>query len=104
MNSLDSLTLLKTAQNAADKIRKELEKEDIFPIEVYPTKAVHNGRVVSSIAVYLDGDWKHYHMACDQICKALGHELIREEETEETGSDCYPSIHYYRATKAVKLH
>ena len=48
------------------------------------------------IAVQIDwGDWKHEHGYCDYLMKEKGYLLVNEEVTEENGSDCYSSIHYY---------
>lgn len=42
------------------------------------------------------GDWKHDHIFCDHIMRENGYTLINEVVTEEDGSDCYSSIHYYK--------
>ena len=42
------------------------------------------------------GDWKHSHMWLDQLMHAAGYELVDELVTEENGSDCYSSEHYYK--------
>ena len=51
------------------------------------------------IAVQIDwGDWKHDHGRCDYLLhKNLGLFKTKEKVTEEDGSDCYSSIHYYSA-------
>ena len=41
------------------------------------------------------GDWKHSHLLLDNAMKDLGYKKTYEEVTEEDGSDCYSSIHYY---------
>ena len=42
------------------------------------------------------GDWKHSHARLDYVMKHyLGYTLIKEEVTEEDGSDTYSSVHYY---------
>lgn len=42
------------------------------------------------------GDWKHSHLWLDQLMHAAGYELVEELVTEENGSDCYSSEHYYK--------
>lgn len=41
------------------------------------------------------GDWKHEHGYADYIMEANGFTKIDEVVTEEDGSDCYSSYHYY---------
>lgn len=41
------------------------------------------------------GDWKHEHGYADYVMKQNGFTKIKEEVTEEDGSDCYSSNHYY---------
>lgn len=41
------------------------------------------------------GDWKHSHAYLDHLMKELGYVKDDEELTEEDGSDCYSSIHFY---------
>ena len=41
------------------------------------------------------GDWKHDHAYADYVMKQNGFTKIHEEVTEEDGSDCASSIHYY---------
>lgn len=42
------------------------------------------------------GDWKHEHGYADYIMQQHGFKKIDEDVTEEDGSDCYSSIHYYK--------
>jgi len=42
------------------------------------------------------GDWKHDHGYMDYLMHENGYVKFNEEYTEEDGSDCYSSIHYYR--------
>ena len=42
------------------------------------------------------GDWKHDHIFLDHIMKEGGFVPTGELATEEDGSDCYSSVHYYR--------
>lgn len=49
-----------------------------------------------AVAVKIEwGDWKHSHRACDMLLTEAGFEKVGEKLTEENGSDCYSSIHYY---------
>ena len=41
------------------------------------------------------GDWKHEHLACEQIMKRLGYTQVQEVITEDNGSDCYSSEHTF---------
>lgn len=50
-----------------------------------------------AIAVEIErGDWKHDHACLDYHMRENGYECFNEVVTEEDGSDCYSSIHYYR--------
>lgn len=47
------------------------------------------------------GDWKHDHLFLDHLVQTYLNEkeikfIKSEVTTEEDGSDCYSSIHYYR--------
>jgi len=42
------------------------------------------------------GDWKHDHAYADQVMGSCGFKFIGEMVTNENGSDCYSSIHYYK--------
>lgn len=42
------------------------------------------------------GDWKHDHAYMDYLMKVNGFVKTNEEITEEDGSDCYSSIHFYQ--------
>lgn len=42
------------------------------------------------------GDWKHDHLYLDHLMGELGYILVNEDVTEEDGSDCYSSEHYYK--------
>lgn len=49
------------------------------------------------------GDWKHSHARLDYVMKHyLGYTLIKEQVTEEDGSDTYSSVHYYIKTELRK--
>ena len=41
------------------------------------------------------GDWKHEHLACEQIMKRLGYTQVQEVITEDNCSDCYSSEHTF---------
>ena len=41
------------------------------------------------------GDWKHEHAYADYVMRQHGFCKVDEKVTEEDGSDCYSSIHYY---------
>ena len=47
------------------------------------------------------GDWKHSHLRADYLMKQIGYILFDEELTESDGSDCYSSIHIYKAQNNV---
>ena len=41
------------------------------------------------------GNWKHEHLACEQIMKELGYMQVQEVITEDNGSDCYSAEHTF---------
>ena len=41
------------------------------------------------------GDWKHDHKRVDYLMAKKNYLCVEEEITEEDGSDCYSSNHYY---------
>ena len=41
------------------------------------------------------GDWKHEHGYADYVMSQHGFTKVQEQVTEEDGSDCYSSNHYY---------
>lgn len=46
------------------------------------------------------GDWKHQHLWCNDLMGYIGYEIACEEGvTEENGSDCYSSIHYFKKSE-----
>lgn len=48
------------------------------------------------VAVNLEwSDWKHGHIWCDTLMRYIGYSCDNEVVTEENGSDCYSSIHYF---------
>ena len=51
-----------------------------------------NNQVVISIEW---GDWKHDHKRLDYLMLQKNFTLVQEIITDENGSDCYSSNHYY---------
>ena len=48
------------------------------------------------ISVHIEwGDWKHEHLALDQIMCNNGFKVVGEIPTEEDGSDTYSSTHIF---------
>lgn len=47
------------------------------------------------------GDWKHDHARTDYLLKNLGCTLMKEEITENDGSDCYSAIHYFYVREMI---
>lgn len=47
------------------------------------------------INVDVDGDWKHDHLAAQQIMEELGCALLGKEMVEESEDDSYHAIHHY---------
>ena len=48
------------------------------------------------IEIFIEwGDWKHDHGYLNYLMKQQGYEQIDEKTTEEDGSDCYSSIHFF---------
>jgi len=41
------------------------------------------------------GDWKHDHGFCNRLLSYIGYSFVKEEVTEEDGSDCYSADHYF---------
>ena len=70
-----------------------LRHNHLYPDEVYPNDDAENPE---SIIVHIDwGDWKHDHGWCDVLMGYLGYTCGDEQVTDENGSDCYSSTHYY---------
>ena len=72
------------------KIRSFLKENDYYDWE--EMDQIDDDKIAISVSW---GDWKHSHLRLDYLMKQLGYILIKEEETEENGDDCYSSIHYY---------
>ena len=49
------------------------------------------------------GDWKHSHLRLDHLLKSQGFLLLKEDVTEEDGSDCYSSEHIFYNEKDAAL-
>lgn len=85
---LDSLTV--TDDNMVKRVMKVLKINKIRPNEVYIT--ADNG----FLAVELEGDWKHEHLACDTLLsKYLGLEKVSDRVLSDDGSDNYTAIRYF---------
>ena len=71
-------------------IREALRKNEMY------YDAYQNGK--GEIEIYVSwGDWKHDHAALDWfMVETFGLACIRNETTEEDGSDCYSSVHFYK--------
>ena len=79
-----------------EQIQKRLNELDIFYTDIYCYGLC--------IAIKIEwGDWKHEHQYLDYIMKnEFGLDCCEEEETENDGSDCYSSIHYYKLGTIVE--
>ena len=54
---------------------------------------------LETMEIYIEiewGDWKHEHGYADYVMKTKGFRKTNEEVTDEDGSDCYSSVHYYK--------
>lgn len=71
-----------------EEIKNYLDENEVYPDEV------NGGGDHVSVTIEW-GDWKHSHGYCDEVMEEIGYQLDDEEVTEENGSDCYSSIHYY---------
>jgi hypothetical protein len=72
------------------RIASFLDKNGVWG-EVYDG---YNGLPVVAVSISW-GDWKHSHLWCKTLMGYLGYNQIGERVTEENGSDCYSSEHYY---------
>ena len=73
--------------NKVQELQKYLRENEVFA-EV----SEENNEIVVSISW---GDWKHDHKRADYLMAKKNYMVTREEITEEDGSDCYSSDHYY---------
>lgn len=87
--------------DAVGKIRKTLEKNGLYPEEVYSyfDGDLNTERFVISIDC---GDWKHEHLRCDVLMQRMGFIPDGSLVTWEDGSDCYSADRYYRIGQVVK--
>ena len=80
------------ANDISSTIIKYLTANDADFNEVYPTEL--NGFPCLIVEVNW-GDWKHSHGYLDYLMKQKDFFKIRENVTEENGSDCYSANHIY---------
>lgn len=73
------------------EIYEYLKEKEVYA-EVGSDKV--NGQKVVVVSIEW-GDWKHDHRYCDYLMSNIGFERLHEEVTEEDGSDCYSSDHFY---------
>lgn len=77
-----------TELSEEEMILKYLCDNEVYPSEVYK----ENNEIVVLIEW---GDWKHEHGWCESAMGYIGYNEIGEYVTEENGSDCYSSEHYF---------
>jgi len=77
-------------ESRRDRIERILAENDVWVGEIYD----HTSLPVTAVEVNW-GDWKHDHARVDYILGECGFTKMTEHVTEEDGSDCYSSIHYY---------
>lgn len=72
------------------KIVEQTEKilADEIPFELLDSSK-------TTIAIEIDGDWKHDHLRADYLMEQNGFVLLSKWVTEDTGSDWYKGIHLY---------
>ena len=75
-----------------DIINKIYEDNDIW----YEFSCISRNEVAINVEW---GDWKHDHGYIDYLMEENGFINLGECVTEENGSDCYSSIHFYRKIK-----
>lgn len=80
------------ANEIASIVIKYLTEKEADFFEVYPTEL--NGFPCLIVEVNW-GDWKHSHGYLDYLMKEKHFLKIREDVTEEDGSDCYSANHIY---------
>lgn len=56
---------------------------------------IHSLGTMEAVIEISWGDWKHEHLYADYVMKQHDFLLKNEVVTEEDGTDCYSSIHYY---------
>lgn len=83
-------------QEQIKKNLQEVNKE--FNENSNDFSAVQSGE--DGFAIHIEwGDWKHEHAYADYVMRKHGFEKTDETLTEDDGSDCYSSIHYYKAAR-----
>ena len=80
------------ANEFASIIYKYLTEKDADFDEVYPTEMFGFPCLVIEVNW---GDWKHSHGYLDYLMKEKHFFKVREDVTEENGSDCYSANHIY---------
>lgn len=79
-----------SANELVKKIQEALRANQMYH-SVYQT---YEGEIAIEVSW---GDWKHDHLCLDLLLKeTFNLDCIRNETTEEDGSDTYSSIHYYK--------
>ena len=73
---------------SVEEVRKKFAEENMY-CEINENE---NGCISIEIEW---GDWKHTHGYSDYLMEEMGYKCTAEEVTEEDGSDCYSSIHFY---------
>ena len=70
-----------------EEVRKKFAEENMYcEINEYE----------SYITIEIEwGDWKHDHGYSDYLMAEMGYKCTNEKVTEEDGSDCYSSVHFY---------
>lgn len=80
---------MKTLDEIITKIYKVHEKYHIWP-DVYKS--------FDGDSIYVEihkGDWKHEHLASEEIMESMGAHQIDELITWDDGSDCYSAVRRY---------
>lgn len=73
---------------SATEVRKKFAEENMY-CEIHEHE---NGCISIEIEW---GDWKHDHAYSDHLMREMGYDCTDEQVTEENGSDCYSSVHFY---------
>ena len=81
----------KKLKAAEKKIEKLFEKHEFY----YPWFTDFENNEFQVVVEY--GDWKKDHIALDYVMKQNGFKKVAELLTREDGSDCYDSVHVFKA-------
>lgn len=73
------------------EIQKTLNKNGVSA-SVYSEE--REGKTLYEVSIEW-GDWKHDHLFTRTLMANLGLTCLKEEVTEEDGSDCYSAVHTY---------